>query len=32
MGAGTTDLTLMRKSLDQQNNFYEVMRITEEEP
>lgn len=27
MGAGTTDLTLMRKSLDEQNNFYEVISI-----
>ena len=27
MGAGTTDLTLMRKSLDDENNFYEVISI-----
>jgi len=27
MGAGTTDLTLMRKSLDEKNNFYEVISI-----
>jgi hypothetical protein len=27
MGAGTTDLTLMRKSLDQENNFYEVISL-----
>jgi molecular chaperone DnaK len=27
MGAGTTDLTLMRKSLDIENNFYEVLSI-----
>jgi molecular chaperone DnaK (HSP70) len=27
MGAGTTDLTLMRKSLDVSNNFYEVISI-----
>lgn len=27
MGAGTTDLTLMRKSLDNLNNFYEVISL-----
>ena len=27
MGAGTTDLTLMRKSLDELNNFYEVISL-----
>jgi molecular chaperone DnaK (HSP70) len=27
MGAGTTDLTLMRKSSEEQNNFYEVISL-----